>query len=93
MCYLPDNSNYKLQTQTTFKNNNPISKPGVSVHSRYDYTSRKYNYNNYQKPLHSTEDYKIPSPREDILFVTFIGGGDPRNLIVEIESKVIVCVI
>ena len=62
MCYPPDESNNILQMKTTFKKINPSNKLGVSTHSRYDY--KLTNYNNYQKPQHSSDDYNIP-PRED----------------------------
>ena len=56
MCYPPDESNNISQMKTTFKNINPRKKLGVSTHSRYEYKSTNYNYNNYQKPQHSRED-------------------------------------
>ena len=64
MCYSPDESNNILQMKTTFGEINPRNKPGVSMHSGYDY-KLNYNYNNYQKPQHSREDYKIPASPED----------------------------
>ena len=51
-CYPPDESNNILQMKTTFKKISPRNKPGVSMHSCYDYKSINYNYN-YQKPQHS----------------------------------------
>ena len=59
MCYPTNESNNILQMKITFKKINPRNKPRVSMHSRYDYKSTNYNYNNYQKPQHSREDYKI----------------------------------
>ena len=61
MCYLhpPDESNNILQMKTTFKKAKPMNKLGVSTHLRYDYKSTNYNYNNYQKPQHSSNDYNI----------------------------------
>ena len=54
LCYLADESNNILQIKTTFKKINPRNKSGVSMHSRYDYKSTNYDYNNYQKPQPST---------------------------------------
>ena len=50
MCYSPDESNNILQMKTTFKKINPRNKTDLSTHSRYDYKTTNYNYNNYQKP-------------------------------------------
>ena len=71
MCYLStDESNNILQMKTTFKKINPRNKLGVSTHSCYDYKSTNYNYNNYQKPQHSREDYKTsPLGKTNIIYV------------------------
>ena len=61
ICYPRDESNNILQMKTTFKKIKLRSKPGVSMHSCYDYKSTNYNYN-YQKPQNSREDYKNPPP-------------------------------
>ena len=74
MCYPPDKSNNILRMKTTFKKIKPKNKPGVSTHSCYYYKSINYNYNDYQKPHHSREDYKISPQGRQILFVTFVGG-------------------
>ena len=60
--------------KTTFKKINPRNKSRVSTHSHYDYKST--NYNDYQKPQHSREDYKKSPPPQgrQILFVMFVGG-------------------
>ena len=87
MCSSPDESNYILQMKTTLGKINPRNKPGVTMYSRYDYKSTNYNYNNYQKPQHSRADYKISPQGRQILFVTFVGGGDKKHLTIEIEVK------
>ena len=56
-----DESNNISQMKTIFKKINPRNKTGVSTHSCY-YKSTNYNYNNYQTPQHSREDYKISLP-------------------------------
>ena len=76
MCYPTpsDESNDILQMKTTFKKINPRNKPRVCIHSCYDYKSTN-NYDNYQKPQHSREDYKNPTPpQERQIFFTFLGG-------------------
>ena len=57
--------------KTTFKKINPRNKTGVSTNARYDYKST--NYNNYQKPQHSWEDYKISPPRKTNI-ISYICG-------------------
>ena len=74
MYYPPDESYNILQMETTFKKINPRNKLEVSTHSHYDYKSTNYNYNNYQKPQHSKEGYKIPPTQgKQILFVNVCG--------------------
>ena len=48
--------------KTTFKKINTRNKLGITTHSRYDYKSTNYDYNNYQKPQHSREDDKFSLP-------------------------------
>ena len=68
LCYPPDESNNILQLKTTFKMINR-NKLGVSTHFRYDCKSTNYNNNNYKKPQHSREYYKIsPSGKTNIIF-------------------------
>ena len=57
----PDESNNVLQMKTRFKKINPRNKLGVNTNSCYNYKSN-YDYNNYQKPRRSRENYKIPHP-------------------------------
>ena len=83
MSYTPDESNNILQIKTTLKKINLRNKTGVSTHSRYDYKSTNYNYNNSQKPQLSREDYKISTPRKtNIIF--YICGKKGHKAI---ESK------
>ena len=63
------------------------------IHSHYNYKSTNYNYNNYQKPQHSREDYKISPQERQILFDTFVGRGGTKHLNVKTEGKVIFFVI
>ena len=63
MCYHPPNESKNiLQMKTIFKKINPRNKLRVSTHSRYDYKSTNFDYNNYQKPQHRRENYKNPPP-------------------------------
>ena len=73
----PDESNNILQMKTIFKRINSRNKTGVSMYFCYDYKSTNYNYNSYQKPQLSREDYKIPyhHHQRQISFVTFMGRG------------------
>ena len=82
MCYNPPphESNNILQMKTTFKKINPRNKLGVSTHSRYDYKSTNYDYNNSRKPKHSREDYKI-SPSGKANIIRYIcGRRGPQNI-------------
>ena len=68
MCYPPDESNNILPMKITFKRAKPRNKLGISTHSYYDCKSTNYNYNNYQKPHHSSKDYNIsPSRKTNII--------------------------
>ena len=79
MCYPSDESNNILQMKTTFKKTNPRNKPWVSMHSCYDYKSTNYNYNNYQKPQHSREDYKIPPTPGKTNIIYYVRGWRGHN--------------
>ena len=72
----PDQSNNILQMKTIFKKINPQNKPGVSMHSHYDYKPTNYNYNNYQK-----------LQQGQISFVTFVEGEATKHYWVKIEGK------
>ena len=87
MCYPPDESNNISQMKTTFKKINPRNKHGVSTHSHYDHKLTNYNYNNYQKPQCSREDYKIPLHQERQIFIMFVGREATKHLNVKTKGK------
>ena len=62
MCCPPDESSKILQIKTKFKRAKPRNNFGVSTHLRYDCKLINFNYNNYQKPHHSSKDYNISPP-------------------------------
>ena len=84
------NLNNLLQMKTTFKEINPKNNLGVSTHSRYDYKLTNYNYNNYQKPQYSRENYKISPQGRQILFVTFIRRKATKNFNVKAKGNKII---
>ena len=69
MCYPSDESNNILQMKTTFNRVTPRNKLGVSTHSHYDCKPTNYNYNNYNKPHHSSKNYNISIQGRQILFI------------------------
>ena len=78
MCYpTPDEFNNILQMKTSFKKINPRNKLGVSTHSRFDYKSTNYNYNNYQKPQQSREDY---NPLPDKYYLLHLSEEGPQSI-------------
>ena len=85
-----DESNDILQTKITFTKINPRNKLGVSRHSRYDYKSTNYYYNNYQKLQHIREDYKIPPSGKTVMFVR---RGGTKHLNVKTEGNEIFVII
>ena len=90
MCYPQDESNNLLQMKTTFKKINPRNKLGVSTHSHYDYKST--NYNNYEKPQHSREDYKTSLLLGKTKIICYICKRKATKLFnVKTEGKKIFC--
>ena len=80
MYSFPDESNNILQMKITFGKINPSNKPGISMHSRYDYKSTNYNFSNYQEPQHSRADYKISPTREDKYYLLHLWEEETQSI-------------
>ena len=90
MCSSPDKSNKILQKKTTFGKINTRNKPGVSMHSCYDYKSTIII--TITRNLSIVEQTIKFTPQGRQIFM-FVGGWNTKHLTVDIEGKVIFVII